>query len=125
MGRKILVVTDEALQNSVAEMVAQCLAIDSPDFEFSICSHAGASAVFEKEMPNVAIVCDYTTSGSLVKGFQSYNEIRALAKSWQVVARIGPEKHDHPDHIMYPSGEVPMVKSEERFRSALRCLFAA
>lgn len=124
MGRKILVVTDETSQDFVATMIAQCLAIDSQDFEFFMCSHAGASAMFEKEMPNVAIVCGYM-DGSLVKGFQSYNEIRALAKSWQVVARIGPEKHDHPDHIMYPSGEVPMVKSEERFRSALRCLFTA
>ena len=125
MGKKILVVTEEKEKNSVAEMIVRSLALDPHDFEFCICSHIGANAIFEEEKPNIVIVCDYTTKGSLVKGFQSYNDIKKLAKSWQTGIRIGQEKCDHPDHIMYPTKEVPMAKGEERFRKSLRCLFAA
>ncbi|MCR4322926.1 MAG: hypothetical protein NUV61_02465 [Candidatus Azambacteria bacterium] len=88
-------------------------------------TYATAFSALAKRNPSIVIVCDYTTKGSLAKSFQTYNDLKKHAKTWQVVVRVGKDAIHGADYIRHPSGDVPIAKAEETFRAQLRSLLAA
>lgn len=125
MRKRVLVVADDKRIRSAVRDIILAVADFNPNVECLTTSHVGAFDMFEEKKPNIVIVCDYTTKGSLAKGFRTYSELKEYAKIWQMVVRVGPEQCDHSDHITYPTHEAPMAKSEESFRTSLGSLIAA
>lgn len=125
MRKQVLVVAENRETRYAIRDIILAVADFDPDIVCLTTSHVGAFDMFEEKKPSVVIVCDYTTKGSLAKGFRTYSELKEYAKIWQMVVRVGPEQCDHPDHITYPTHEAPMAKSEESFRTSLGSLIAA
>lgn len=113
MKKKVLVVSQKGTLVSFA--------VIRKDAEIIEVSHLGALAVFTEEVPSIIVVDDYTESGSLALGFQTYHEIKERLLPWQRLVRMGTRKYAHADYIRHPdAGE-----EANRFFKTVESLIAA
>lgn len=118
---RVLVIAEEKEKRDFMREVIHNLT-DRDDIDCVASPPDNAFDVFASYLPHAIIVCDYTESGSLAKGFRMYHEIKERIMVWQRIIRVGFEPYGHMDYIMYPTYETPLAKVEENFRATLRSL---
>lgn len=95
MKKKVLVVSQKGTLVD--------LAVIRKDAEIIETTHLGALESFKEKVPSIIIVDDYTESGSLALGFQTYHEIRERLLPWQTLVRMGREDYPYADYIKHPN----------------------
>lgn len=119
MKKKVLVVSEKGM---FAALWINDVSGTNMDIVASL--HVAALAALEEGVPQIIIVDDYNENGSLVKGFQTYHEIKERLRPWQVLVRMGNEDYTYPDYIRLPHLVVPMIDGIERFEKTIRSLLA-
>lgn len=84
-------------------------------------SHVQGFDVFEREIPQIIIICEYAEKEGFINSVLLYHKIKQHLRPWQTLVRIGPEEYPYADYIQRPASQ----GKAERFCKTVESLIAA